>query len=750
MSDVAINGVQIALEKCDPASFEKYAQTVLGSVLGITFKALGGHKDGGADGFIDSDISEDVSKPTVFFQASKEMDTEGKIARTVKRLREFGRELKTLHYATSQVVRYIDRVQNDLSEELGINVRIYDGSFFQQRANYSDDTKAAYFQYLQPSIAFLSDALAPSYPSSPVLADARIVSAFLGQELERRLGMTRTMEGLSDALILWALEGTDPAKNLFMTADDIVAKVENVVPTAKQFFRGEVDNRLKALTQKVDGDRLVNIYKKDGKYCLPYESRAILEQHTIDDEALKITVSQSIRQRLQDASEGKLGDNIIEELTVLVHRILEVMFERQGFDATRHFLNDTTITNEHSLESRTIVEIAEEELGNSNVINVKKSPEMAYYLRRVIRDIIYNSNEKERQFCARLARTYILLFSVRNTPEIINYFNTMAKKMNLYVGSDLLIRSISEFYLHQDDQMTVNALKIIRQAGSRLIMTEAMLEEVHSHIYASHMEYVNHYQEVDSLVDEFLASQSSKILIRAYYYAKFEKDNPSRPKTWSQFLNNFLSPSKLSGSLSINTMKELRDTLINRFGLVYEPRDQKDSSIDKEEMAKLAAKIRDMRSPSKREILSENDAYMILRVDAIRRDKESTSGNPYGYSTWYLTQDSISNIATSLTFKKRMGIKYVMRPEFLINYIAYNPTNEVVRESLRTIFPSVLGVRLGARLDPKTIQIVMDNIKKAHEVDPARAASIVAEHADALKSDRLRDFGLKYSRDAHR
>lgn len=750
MSDVAINGVLIALENCDTASFEKYAQTVLGSVLGVSFKPLGGHKDGGADGFIDSDISEDVSKPTVFFQASKEMDTEGKIGRTVKRIREFGRDLKTLHYATSQAVRYIDRVQNDLSEELGINVRIYDASFFQQRANYSDDAKAAYFQYLQPSIAFLSEALAPSYPSSPVLADARIVSAFLGQELERRLGTTRTMEGLSDALILWALEGTDPAKNLFMTVDDIVAKVENVVPTAKQFFRGEVNNRLKALTQKVDGDRLVNIYRKDGKYCLPYDSRTILEQHTIADEALKVMVSQSIRQRLVDTSEGKLGDNIIEELTALVHRILEVVFERQGFDATRHFLNDTTITDEQSLEPRTIVEIAEDELRNSDVINIKKHPEMVYYLRRIIRDIFYNSNNEEKQFCARLARTYVLLFSVRNTPEIINYFNSMAKKMNLYVGSDLLIRAISEFYLHPDDQMTVNALKIIRQAGSRLIMTEAMLEEVHSHIYASHMEYINHYQEVDFLVDEYLASQASKILIRAYYYAKFEKDNHERPKNWSQYLNNFLSPTKLSGSLSVNTMKELRDTLVNRFGLVYEPRDQKDSLVDKDEMTKLAAKIRSMRSPSKREILSENDAYMILRVDAIRRDKESTSGNPYGYSTWYLTQDSISNIATSLTFKKRMGVKYVMRPEFLINYIAYNPTNEVVRESLRTIFPSVLGVRLGARLDPKTIQVVMDNIKKAHEVDPARAASIVSEHADALKSDRMRDFGLKYARDAHR
>ena len=93
---------------------------------------------------------------------------------------------------------------------------------------------------------------------------------------------------------------------------------------------------------------------------------------------------------------------------------------------------------------------------------------------------------------------------------------------------------------------------------------------------------------------------------------------------------------------------------------------------------------------------------------------------------------------------RRPGNKYVMRPEFLINYIAYNPTNLQVRESLKTIFPSVLGVRLGSRLDQRTLEIVLTKIREAHRSDPARASAIVAEHADALKSDGIRDFAIKY------
>jgi hypothetical protein len=85
-----------------------------------------------------------------------------------------------------------------------------------------------------------------------------------------------------------------------------------------------------------------------------------------------------------------------------------------------------------------------------------------------------------------------------------------------------------------------------------------------------------------------------------------------------------------------------------------------------------------------------------------------------------------------------------MRPEFLINYVAYNPTNAQVRESLKTIFPSVLGVRLGSRLAKKTMNCVLESIRQAQRHDPARARAIIVEHADALESNRLQDFAIEY------
>jgi hypothetical protein len=128
-----------------------------------------------------------------------------------------------------------------------------------------------------------------------------------------------------------------------------------------------------------------------------------------------------------------------------------------------------------------------------------------------------------------------------------------------------------------------------------------------------------------------------------------------------------------------------------------------------------------------------------------RRKEEKETANPYGYRTWWLTQETKSGIALALAFPGKRHVKAIMRPEFLINYIAYNPTTEEVKRSLGTIFPSLLGIRLGTRLEQPAFEKIIKKIREAHRTDPARAQAIVAEHSDALIHQRLRDFSIKYA-----
>lgn len=617
--------------------------------MGPKFKPLGGHHDGGADGFIETGLYEEVEKPTAFFQTSKEITVEQKIKRTIDRLDEVGRDVKTLYYATSQVIPQLDQMEFRLSEKHSISVRIYDRNFFVQHANYSADAIAAFHQYLQPSLAFLEGLTSPTYPQEIPFKNAQAVCAFLAQEIEHRLGTSKTLEAVCDALILWALEDTDPDKNKLMSEEDIVSRVENLIPSAKRFFRGQIGPRILALTTKHEGTRDINIYKKAERYCLPYETREALREHTIEDETLKVEVTASILSRLLGIVDQNIFDtSMLEKTAALVHKTLELIFERQGLDAARHFLEEDG--SESELTPRSIVDVADEVLRTSDV-QTNLHPELLLAMKDVLRAIFYSSNAVERAYCARLARTYVLLFTIRNTPEVIEYFNTMAKTFNLYVGSDLVIRAISEYYLEPEDQMTVNAFRIIKEAGSKLILTEVMLAEVHSHIWASHLEHRYVYAEIDGIVDRDLASQCDRILIRAYYYAKLDSSLAKRPTTWAAYLHNFLSAEKMTGPTSQASMRSLRDTLCRRFGFDFETREMTEAGIDRGELASLTEKIREMRhhhKPQQEEIRAENDALHILRVHKLRQEHERSSGNPYGFKTWWITQETILKYASQV------------------------------------------------------------------------------------------------------
>ena len=91
-----------------------------------------------------------------------------------------------------------------------------------------------------------------------------------------------------------------------------------------------------------------------------------------------------------------------------------------------------------------------------------------------------------------------------------------------------------------------------------------------------------------------------------------------------------------------------------------------------------------------------------------------------------------------------------MRPDFLVSYIAYNPTTADVRTSLRTIYPSIHGVRLASRIDEATLEKVVRHLRDAHRVDPARAMAMLSEYGDALKSSKVREFTVKYDKSSRR
>ncbi len=349
------------------------------------------------------------------------------------------------------------------------------------------------------------------------------VYVFLRQEVERRLGKSSLIEAVSDGLILWALEGTDPDKNIFMTGDEILAKIEEAVPPARQFIRVTYRDRLELLASKQNpSGREVRWYMRDDLFCLPYETRQIVETENVEDEALRVRVLETLGARASSLVKDLMPEDAVAIAGIAV-RALQLTFETEGLEFAA-FLHGT----DQAEGDYSIGDSVDNALVQSNVSGEKQIA-WKEVLVRMLRTTIYESTEEERLYLGKLSRTYLLLFSLNAEPRIIEYFQTMASDFYLYVGSDILIHALSERYLRKEDQMTTNLLAMLAQAGATLVLSEPVIEEVHKNLETSDWEFANFFSWDEAHVTTEVARHAPKILIRAYFYAKLNPPTGIKP-----------------------------------------------------------------------------------------------------------------------------------------------------------------------------------------------------------------------------
>ena len=103
----------VALREVPTDEFERFGQAFYGAIEGTSFVPLGGTGDGGADGLFEQQGSSSRSRA---LQISKQADLKAKAKSTVQRLREFGRDPKSLTMLVSYNVQNLDTVEEELSD----------------------------------------------------------------------------------------------------------------------------------------------------------------------------------------------------------------------------------------------------------------------------------------------------------------------------------------------------------------------------------------------------------------------------------------------------------------------------------------------------------------------------------------------------------------------------------------------------------------------------------------------------------
>jgi hypothetical protein len=730
MQTVNVKLAEISLEHTTASDFERFFHAFYPALAGIDFVPLGGIHDGGADAFQGDGLLEGrTARAGTYYQATTQADHRAKIRHTVRRLRASGRDPKTLQYFTSRTVALIDKEEEDLSAELDVAVKIRDRKWIAVNINHSPQTVAAFRTHLAPCVAFLGEPGSATIIKSSPNISVRTMCVFLGQEVDRRRGNTDLLEAVTDSLILWALEDTDPDKGILMRRDEILNKIENALPSAKHFVRGVFDHRIEAMATKGSpAGREVRWHKKEDKFCLPYETRKIVELENTEDEFLKLQVLDLYNQRATKLL-GSVDLVLPDDVALVAHRALELTFEKEGLELAE-FLSGTHDENYYGSISDQVDEAIVEHRLNGPAAITGKEVALA-----VLRQAFYDSTEEERIYYGKLSRTYALMFTLRNEPKIVEYFKGMSSNFVLFIGSDIIVRALSEMYLADEDQMTANMLRILCDAGSRLILTRMVVDEIHAHLEGTDYEFQNYFMDMEPYIGKEIARHSRKILIRAYFYAKNDPLLGRRPAGWKSFIGQICSYDDLHKPAT--SKGQVRNYLVEKFGFEYVGDADIEQLVEENEVRSLAEKLKGAKSE---EILAINDARQILAVYGKRHElREEHRPNPYGYRTWWLTHETKVRQYTGDLVRSR-GAQYIIRPEFILNFVALSPTTEQVRKSYSTVFPTLLGVRLSNRMREDIFHDVMKRAKEVRAVDEARAKVMMSDMSNRLKGDNFKRY----------
>ena len=558
--------VKIALDRAEGFQFERFVNDFYPKLVGASFVPLGGIHDGGADAYQgDPPVHQGGGGPatTVFYQTTVQEDFRNKIRHTVSRLQEFGREVEALTYVTSRSIKLPDIEERNLTRELGVHIQIRDANYIVSHINDSAGTIAAFNHHLRRLTDFLRGIGASTLITPSANVQSPAVYVFLEQELARRRGDSNLLDTVTDALILWALEGTDPDARLLMSREDVLDKIAKEISAVRRVVERRIGRRLEWLSDKrYPGGRQVRWHRQQNLFCLPYETRKRIEDENRADESLRLDVLGSFYGRLREETAKHLDDASARAAAELTLRTLQMAFERQGLEFA------SFLESKDGGEFSTITDAIARAL-DERKISGRERYLLADAVFATVRCVLYDSKETERAYLAKLSRTYTLLFTLNTEPRLIEFFQQVSRSLYLYVGADLLVRALSERYLPTEDQLTRNTLLMASRLGARLILTEPVLEEIVGNLRGADTEFRNWFEPVENHVDYLVASNAPKIMVRTYFYSKLDPKTASRPPgSWPAFVTHsyptpiFISPAH--SNTCVATCKQVLEWTLSR------------------------------------------------------------------------------------------------------------------------------------------------------------------------------------------
>ncbi len=508
--------------------FENFACDCLCQVIGKEFYPAGGIHDQGIDGIRYFKNAESPESPEykVIYQISID-EAASKVYDTLDKLQKNGISFSELYFVTNDIVKKPDELCTKVYRKYHIFLHIYDLNWFRGNVNTSPGTMSVFSAFVDRYCHEFTS-IGKTRIIEDFDGDPRIL-IFLRQQLERAGDVDNLQNIVLDSMIIYALEGTDPDKDKFMSKEDILEKITTIAPV--RFNEETFEDRLSVLSTK---PRRINHHRSQNQYCLPYETRQEIQKLNIHDESVVTRFEKSICNRILEENIGRGFSE--KDITTDVICVVNEIFKRSGFEFSDFILSPGKTKNIVQDLPKTIEQIV---LKKQITLTKERKKELCDSILTILRAVIYSPNDAEREYLSSLSKTYMTLFMLRADPKIANYLRTMARGLEIFVCSSILIPALSEIMAPEKDRRLWNMLKIARDAGVRFLVNSSIVDEIVQHIENKIREYKNYYDGCEEIYsDPQMISEVDSILIRGFFYHRLSNSS----LTFEDYIDNFVNP----------------------------------------------------------------------------------------------------------------------------------------------------------------------------------------------------------------
>lgn len=431
--------ISLAIDNISQTDFEVWAQKVLVISEGTNFAPTGGIHDGGQDGF----VREIDGQPTHYIQITKQKDTRKKVRETVEAIRK-ERKLDQLTLITSQVEQNRDLLEAAWGKEFALRLRIHDRSWLLAWTSLNVELKNELYGYVRILIEELNRA---TTVRQQVRRQDRLSIVTYLEAQARSLPSSEDFQNIClDTIVYTALQGTDPAEEKFKSFSEIESELKSSHSQLLAKAPTPLEDRLEFLSSKQNIPRL---RKHPGeKYALPFEVRSQFGDFNASIANQEDMFLASLSSRIR-AQASELDVEFHGKILSLVRDSLHETFRQQAMNFANSFAKST---DDADIEVFEIIERLSEEL-EFDPAEAELANELAA---TVFRKVCYASDESERAFLETLMKYYTVQFVMHGDAVVSQYFSEMSKRLRVYLGTDIIVRCLSETFVKEKSRGMTN------------------------------------------------------------------------------------------------------------------------------------------------------------------------------------------------------------------------------------------------------------------------------------------------------